>query len=153
VRVPYLSRQATSPLPSLGGGLVRPRPILAVHLKGPRRAWFLDGLLDTGADDTVFEEAVASLVGVDLSQAEDRLLGGVGHIQPVRCRYATVQLRITDGQQETYEWSAVVGFVPLRLRHALLGYAGFLQHFDAEFRGSDRVVILRPNSSFPGIRI
>jgi hypothetical protein len=32
----------------------------------------------------------------------------------------------------------------------LLGYAGFLQFFDADFRGADREVILTPNRSFPG---
>jgi hypothetical protein len=153
VRVPYLLGPATGPLPSLGGSLVRPRPILAVRITGPRRGWLLDGLLDTGADDTVFDQSVAALIGVDLARAEERPLGGVGHPQPVRCRYAAVRLRISDGRQETYEWTAVVGFVPLRLRHALLGYAGFLQHFDAEFRGADHEVILTPNRSFPGVRI
>jgi hypothetical protein len=110
-------------------------------------------LLDTGSDNTVFEETIASLIGLDLSQAEERELGIVGRPQPVRCKYAPVPLRITDGLNETYEWTAVVGFVATRLLYALLGYAGFLQYFDAEFRGADREVILTPNRSFPGVRI
>jgi hypothetical protein len=36
---------------------------------------------------------------------------------------------------------------------SLLGHAGFLQYFDAEFRGADREVILAPNGSFAGTRI
>jgi hypothetical protein len=93
---------------------------------------------------------MASLIGLDLRQAEERDLGIVGRPQPVRCKYASVQLRITDGLSETYEWTAVVGFVATRLRYALLGYAGFLQYFDAEFQGADREAILTPNRSFPG---
>jgi hypothetical protein len=61
-----------------------------------------------------------------------------------------VQLRITDGVQETYEWTAVVGFVAARLHYNLLGHAGFLQYFDATFSGADQEVILTPNRSFPG---
>jgi hypothetical protein len=62
----------------------------------------LDGLLDTGSDDTVFEEWVAAAVGVDLSHAPERLVGLVGRSNLVRCRYAPVELRITDGIHETY---------------------------------------------------
>jgi hypothetical protein len=153
VKVPYLPAQAIAPLPSLGGALIRPRPVMVVRITGPGRAWLRDGLLDTGSDDTVFEDKIAALIGVDLSQAEERDLGIVGRPQPVRCKYAPVQLRITDGLVETYEWTAVVGFVPTRLRYALIGYAGFLQYFDAEFRGDDLHVLLNPNRSFPGVRI
>jgi hypothetical protein len=39
------------------------------------------------------------------------------------------------------------------LRYSLLGHAGFLQFFDAEFRGADQEVVLTPNSSFPGQRV
>jgi hypothetical protein len=35
----------------------------------------------------------------------------------------------------------------------LLGYAGFLQYFDAEFRGVDCEAILTPKRSFPSVRI
>jgi hypothetical protein len=111
-----------------------------------------DGLLDTGADDTVVEDWIAATTGVDLSQAEEREVGLVGRPQPVRCRYAAVQLRITDGV-ETYEWTAVVGFVAVRLRYNLLGHAGFLEFFDADFRGLNREVLLLPNHSFPGRQI
>jgi hypothetical protein len=153
VRVPYLPARANAPLPSLGGVMTRFRPILAARLTGPGRTLLLDSLLDTGSDDTVFEESVAVTLGIDLNQAEGRSLGVVGRRQPVHCRYAPVRLRITDGLRETYEWTAVVGFVTTRLRYALLGHAGFLQFFDAEFRGLDREVILAPNASFTGLRL
>ncbi len=56
------------PIPSLGGSLARPRPIIAACVIGPTGSKFIDGLLDTGSDDTVLEEWVAALVGVDLTQ-------------------------------------------------------------------------------------
>jgi len=153
VRIPYLPARAKTPLPSLGGSFIRPRPILAVRITGLGRTRLLDGLLDSGSDDTVFEDGLALALGINLNQAEERLVGLVGRSQPVRCRYASVQLRITDGIQETYDWPAVVGFVAAPLRYALLGYAGFLQFFDTQCRGSDQETILLPNALFPGTRI
>jgi hypothetical protein len=153
VRIAYLPVSASQPILSLAGSLIRYRPVMAVRLSGPRDSRLYDSLLDTGADETVFEEDLATLIGVDLMGAEERGVGLVGRPGPVRCRYSAVQLRITDGTWETYEWTAVVGFVATRLRYNLLGHAGFLQYFDAEFRGVDREVLLTPNRSFPGVRI
>jgi hypothetical protein len=153
VKLPYLAVPAKRPVPSLGGGLIRHRPILAVRLTGPADTKLRDGLLDTGSDDTVFTESLALLLGIDLQAAEERLVALAGRPGPVRCRYARVLLRISDGLQETYEWSAIVGFVAAPLHYNLLGQAGFLQFFDANFRGEDREVILVPRSSFPGRRI
>jgi hypothetical protein len=63
-----------------------------------------------------------------------------------------VQLMITDGV-ETFEWTATVAFVSARLHYALLGQAGFLQFFSAEFDGEAHVVTLTPKPSFPGRQI
>jgi hypothetical protein len=153
MRVPYLPGRARLPQPALGGGVLRYRPILAVRITGPGGGALLDGVLDTGADDIVFPDTVAPRLGLDLSRAERRDVGLVGR-KSVPCDYAPVELRITDGISETYRWTAVVGFVASTLlTRPLLGYAGFLQYFDAEFRGADREVILTPNRSFPGARI
>ena len=153
MRIPYLVAQARSPLPSLGGSLLRPRPVLAVRISGPARSLLLDGLLDTGSDDTVFEEWVAAAVGVDFSHAPERLVGLVGRSNLVRCRYAPVELRITDGIHETYQWTTLVGFVATHLRYSLLGHASCLQFFDTTFRGADQEVVLTPNTSFVGQQI
>ena len=154
MRIPYLAVKARQPLPSRGGSLVHYRPILAVRLTGPADTKIRDCLPDTGADDTVFTETLAVLLGIDLLAAEERQISLVGRPQPLRCRYVPVLLRITDGVNETYEWTAVVGFVAGRLRYNLLGHAGFLQFFDANFRGEpDREVILTPKLSFPGKHI
>jgi hypothetical protein len=124
-----------------------------VRVTGPRSTRLLDGLLDTGSDETVFEEVLAAAVGIDLAGSEEREVGLVGRSKHVRCRYASVELQVTDGLDETYQWNAIVGFVSTPLRYSLLGYAGFPQFFDAEFRGADREVVLTPNSSFPDTRV
>jgi hypothetical protein len=153
VIVRYLPVRTTLPIPSLGGARIRYRPVMAVRLTGPAGSRLRDGLLDTGADDTMFEEPVATLLGVDLRQAEERTVALVGRPLPVRCRFAPVLLRISDGLQETYEWTAIVGFAATRLRYNLLGQAGFLQFFSADFNGETREATLLPTPSFPGRRI
>jgi hypothetical protein len=147
--IPYVPGKSKQPIPSLGGALTRWRPITAVRLTRPSHTWLCDGLLDSGADDTVFEEDLAALVGVDLSQAESRQLLLAGRPQPITCRYASVELRVTDGK-ETYTWTAIIGFAQSRLRYPLLGHAGFLQYFNSDFQGADRQVVLTANRSFPG---
>jgi hypothetical protein len=47
----------------------------------------------------------------------------------------------------------VVGFASTRLRYNILGHGGFLQFFDAVFRGAAREVILIPNAGFPGTQV
>jgi hypothetical protein len=139
-------------VPALGGTTVVPRPILAVRIIGPSGSRLRDGLLDTGADETIVDPSVAPLIGVDLSQAPEREINLVGRGR-IRCRYAPVQLRISDGIAETYEWDMVVGFAPFPILRSLLGFAGFLQFFNADFRGADQEVSLLPNSLFTGRRI
>jgi hypothetical protein len=109
-------------------------------------------ILDTGADDTVLPDWIAAALGVDLTGVEERPIGLAGR-SPLRCRYAPVEIQISDGVSETYLWTAVVGFVEAAaLPRPLMGHAGFLQYFDAEFREADLEVLLTPNRSFPGIR-
>ena len=150
MRVRYLHAQARQPIPSLHGSLIRPRAVMPIRIIGSSGSWLTDAVLDTGSDDSVFEAWIAAAIGIDLTHAEGRDLGIVGRPQPVRCRYASVRLRITDGGQETYEWPAVVGFVGAPLRYpGMLGFAGFFQFFDAHFLGRDLEVILTANSAFP----
>jgi hypothetical protein len=139
------------PVPSMAGLRIRYRPVLAVQLTGTATAQLRDGLLDTGADDTVFSDAVAFASGLDLSQAERRLISLAGRPQPLLCRYLKVQLKITDGI-ESFEWPATVGFVAARLHYSLLGQTGFLQFFSADFDGEDHIVTLTPKQCFPGRR-
>jgi hypothetical protein len=110
-------------------------------------------ILDTGADDTVLPDWIAAALALDLTGLEERPIGLAGRA-PLSCRYAPLEIEISDGVRETYRWTAVVGFVPAAsLTRPLLGHAGFLQYFDAEFRGADLEVVLLPNRSFPGVSV
>ena len=68
---------------------------------------------------------------------------------PTPLRYAEVRLRMTDGK-EFREWPAWVGFTSAPLRHPLLGFAGCLQFFGANFLGDREEVELTVNSLYPG---
>ena len=132
--------------------IVRHRPVIAVLVSGASKQRMRDRLLDTGADDTVFSDTVAKAAGIDLSKAEHRFVALAGRPQALSCYYAQVILRISDGI-EAYEWPATVGFVAGKLQYSLLGQAGFLQFFSAEFDGEGHVVPLTPKPCFPGRRV
>jgi hypothetical protein len=148
----YTPCPVRTPIPALGGAILVPRPLLVVRITGPSGSRLRDGLLDTGSDETILDPSVAPLIGLDLNQALEREVNLVGRGR-IRCHYVPVQLRITDGIAETYEWDTVVGFAPFPVLRSLLGFAGFLQFFDANFRGADQEVTLLPNAFFSGRRI
>ncbi len=150
--IPYTPCPVRSGVPALFGAMTVPRPILPVRITGPLGGRLRDGLLDSGSDETILDPTLAPLIGVDLKTSLEREIHLVGRGR-VRCRYATVQLRITDGIGETYEWDAIVGFTPFPLVRNLLGFGGFLQFFDTSFLGADEEVILTPNTLFAGRRI
>jgi hypothetical protein len=147
--VRYTACPVNSGVPALAGALIVPRPLLAVLFTGPAGYRLDDGLLDSGADETILDPSLAPAIGVDLTQAVDREVYLVGRGR-IRCRYAQVKIRITDGILETYEWDAIVGFAPFPLLRNLLGFGGFLQFFDANFRGAAEEVFLFPNAAFSG---
>jgi hypothetical protein len=127
--------------------------VVPIRITCPAGSHLLDGLLDSAADDTIFPLFVSALIGLDLSAAPEHPVTLAGRAQPIAVRYQAVTLRITDGVQETYEWTAVVGFAAVPLRRALLGQAGFLEFCNADFRGADHEVFLATNLTFPGRRI
>jgi hypothetical protein len=144
----YLALPTKKPVPSLGGAMLRYRPILPVQVFGPSGSRLLDGCVDCGSDDAIFPLALARKLGIDLTGAaagEAHPVGGT----VVPYLYAAVTLRVSDGV-ETCEWKATVGFVDLPLRWALLGNARFLDFFDTDLRGARREVVITPNPLFPG---
>ena len=147
--VRYTPCPVRSPVPALGGALILPRPLLAVRITGPLDSCLIDGLLDTGADETILDPSIAPFIGVDLTHAPEREINLVGRGR-IHCRYVSVGLKITTGVSETYQWDAMVGFAPFPLLRSLLGFAGFLQFFDAHFRGAAEEVTLLPNALFSG---
>jgi hypothetical protein len=138
-----------TPAIALGGCLFRPRPIISISLSGPTGTRLVRGLVDSGADDTVFPESLAPLLGIDLTNAPEGQLGGFTGALTTRIRFASVILRLAT-TTDRREWTALVGFTAAPLRHGLLGFAGVLQFFTAEFRSEQEEVELRVNALYPG---
>jgi hypothetical protein len=151
VRFPYLGLPTSKPIHSLAGGNVRYRPILPVQITQPQQLSPVDGCIDCASDDTLFSAHVAARLGINLVQAPQGQVQAPGHA-PLPVSYGRVTLLISDGF-ETCEWEAVVGFVNIALRWALLGQAGFLEFFDVELLGAQRQIILSPNARFPGVHV
>ena len=148
LRFAYKALKTGSPVFPLGGRMGRPKPLVLATVIGPAAARPFTGLLDTGADDTVLPEQIAALIGLDLTNAPVGQGAGVGGT-PLLLRYAQVKLRLTDGR-EFREWPAWVGFTASPLSRSLLGFAGCLQFFDANFLGAREEVELTVNSLYPG---
>jgi hypothetical protein len=148
LRFPFQPFPVGHSLISLGGRAYRPRPVIGVGVLGPGGSVAVDGLLDTGADDTLFPDHMAATLDIDLTTAPTGSGEGVGK-QAMTIRYAEVTLRVADNNEQR-EWQAWVGFTAMPLRQPLLGYAGFLQFFDATFRGELEEVELAINGSYRG---
>jgi hypothetical protein len=148
LRYHYVMVPVPRPVTPLGGRFVRPRPLLDVGVMGPASIFVLRCLLDTGADDTVFPEDVAATIGLDLTGVPTGGGAGVG-LYAAPLRYGQVTLRITDGREQRV-WTTWVGFTPAKLLYPMLGFTGFLQFFDAHFRGGTEEVELTVNPLYPG---
>ena|SRR5438874_942181 len=148
LRYRYKLNKSPSPIVSLGGRYVRPRPIVSVALIGPAGSRARDAVLDTGADDTLFPEEVAAKIGLDLTYAAKGMGSGVGSAG-IDVRYVQVTLRLTDGK-ERREWIGWVGFTKATLPYPLLGFAGCLQFFTSTYHGDREEVELTTNSLYPG---
>ena len=67
--------------------------------------------MDTGADETVFPEDVANAIGIDLTGMEERQISSSIALRPSAADTPQSSSR-SPTVRETYEWTAVVGFVP-----------------------------------------
>jgi hypothetical protein len=102
--------------------------------------------LDTGADDCVFYEDTATLLGIDLANALTKTARGTTEAT-MMFRYADVWLQLNGSDGTVIEWAATVAFARNRASYPLLGYAGFLQFFNATFFGESEQVELVENNS------
>lgn len=148
LRFRYRAVRTGQPIPSLGGGTQRARCIVDVGVAGAAGTRVTDALLDSGADDCVFPDALAGVLGIDLTSAPTRTLVGLNG-PPTVLRYAPVRLLLSDGLEHR-EWPAVVGFTSAPLAIPTLGYAGCLRFFTATFFGDQDVVELQINTLYPG---
>ena len=145
---PLHAYRVKNPVPSLGGGTIRYKPIIPITIIGPSGQLAREALSDSGSDDVVFPLDYAAHIGVDLSTALQGHAGGVGSTQPVAILFAPVILLLSD-QTETCRWRAVVGFTQARLRLPLFGIAGGLEHFLTTLDVFNQQLILLPQPTLP----
>jgi len=104
------------------------------------------GLLDTGASMTLAPRFYFQKLGMSVAQSERvRLRTASGTVNVL---LGALDLEVRLGSS-SYRWSAQVGFVPRADNLALLGHAGFLDHFSVTFDGLRKRVTLKPNGTFP----
>ncbi len=121
------------PVPSLGGGIVRYRPLIPLSVIGPGGRWDPYVKVDTAADDVIFPLGAATRLGIDLAGASQLQAGGIGG-QPVPVQYAPVILVLAD-PWTTYRWRATVAFTTAFLKWPLFGIAGGLEFFRTTLDG------------------
>ena len=122
------------------------RPVIPLRVIGPANTQVILGLVDTGSDVTVLPAFLLDLIGAAPS-GETAHFRGVGG-QVVTARYSRVALAL-DHRHGLYRWQATVGFLDGR-DVAILGYAGFLEYFEAAFSSQRRRLTLKPNQRFAG---
>ena len=144
MRFPYRRYEVTAtPASPLEYGALS-RPVIPFTLSGPAGTLDFFGLLDTGADETYITQSMADRLGLVI---EDSLTSIVESASgEISIRYGSATLEVTDGD-ESYRWTTTVGITDQDWAEAILGHAGFLEFFDALFRGRDREVVLTRNES------
>ena len=135
-------------LRSDGGTEVRTiyRPLVPVRIVGSSGTVEVLGLLDTGADTTILPWFLVQERGISVASDNRWRLRGVGN-QVVSVSSGRVELQMGRGRSSLH-WSAEVGFIQERTV-AVLGHAGFLEHFRVVFDGLRHEVTLQPNTSLP----
>jgi hypothetical protein len=124
------------------------RPEIRINLIGPDGVVEAAGLIDTGADPVFVSISLAKVLGIEIEpDAQEGAQGAGGH--ELRMWPGEVELEIS-AEVGAYRWNVQVGFIKSSddLAPALLGHAGFLEHFRAIFDGDAQTVELTPNERF-----
>ena len=147
MRFDYSEREV-DPLPGEVGVQVIHEPIILVRFVGPSQTYLVRGLLDTGASMTLVPRFYFQKPGMSMARSErTRLRTASGAVDVL---LGPLDLELRSGSS-SYRWSATVGFVPRADNLALLGHAGFLDHFSVTFDGLSKRVSLKPNGTFPAL--
>jgi predicted aspartyl protease len=111
------------------------RPVVTVSLWSPgsRRWRNVQMLVDTGADYTILPKYIATLLGIDLTNAPVMNTQGLNGLQKV---YFLEKLRLKIGSAER---EVPVGFVPLAKAPSLLGRHACLETFGVFFEYNRRI--------------
>ncbi len=106
------------------------RPILKLELVTPdKRKIYAHGLIDSGADQTMVNIQYASILGIDLSNAPVRNMGGIGNaILPTKV--ANFTIKSPDLLEEIIVPAC---FVDSKNVDVLIGQEGFFDAFKIKF--------------------
>ena len=145
---PFRKYTVPNPVPSLGGGRLRYKPVIPLVVIGPGGRGAPSAIVDSAADDVVLPITLAASLGIDLTQAAQLQALGVGTTHPSDLFFAPVILELSDGK-ETCRWRATVAFTPASMRLPLLGIAGGLEYFRTTLVYARREVILESEPTLP----
>lgn len=104
-------------------------------------------LVDTGADEICLPLHLVPALGLDLSQAETRVLTGVGSRSVVH--YLPVELELQNGPNNRVRWRTTVSFGPVPSHLGLFGVAGGLEFFHFAMNVVDGWFSLAPHPLIP----
>ena len=115
------------------------RPVAYVHLKGKDGNWYLfDPYIDSGADLCLFTRSDCNLLGYELKEGRERLIGGVsGGL--IRTYIHQVLLRIGE-----IELTAEVAFAELEEVPRLLGRKDIFNRFQINFDEEELKIYFTP---------
>jgi len=144
MRFSYASYEV-DPSPTNPRGILY-RPEVTISVGGPRRSETIQALVDTGSDETVFPASLAKSIGVELDYDAAGQASAVGGHE-VRLVPGAVTLELFQND-ERHRWQTTVAFLETdepKDEVALLGYAGFLEFFQATFDSKSHFVTLVSN--------
>lgn len=119
----------------------RIRPVVKVHLSHGERQLPVFAMIDSGAEITLFHISIAKELGIDSFKRQALVAGVSGEPMPVF--FQNVKLRL---EGTTKPLDVEVAFVDSPGVSALLGQAGFFEHFRICFDRSKEEVEIAANS-------
>ena len=117
-------------------------PIIPVVIEGKERT-IVHTLVDSGATISLFHTIIAEDTGIELKDAEQAYLAGIGGY--VRA-YIKKQVKITI--EELKSMTIPIAFTEyIASDIAILGRQGFFEAFEITFREWEKKLIIRPRTS------
>ena len=112
-------------------------PQVSLLIHGPKLTVDIPTLVDTGAEHNVISSDLAGLLGISLEEGRPVTVVGIGGEQ-IRGRLLKVDLQLRDER-----WSASTIFAGIGNGRAVLGHAGFFDHFNVTFRYTKREIEIK----------
>ena len=117
-------------------------PIIPVVIEGEERI-IVHALVDSGATISLFHMSIAEDAGIDLGDAEQAYLAGIGGY--VRA-YIKKQVKIAVEELESI--TIPIAFTEyIASDIAILGRQGFFEAFEVTFREWEKKLVIRPRTS------